>query len=60
MAFRIDHAVLSGILPKDSAWVAKPSHYTWFATSLMFASMTFVGYHGKKGRPFYISSTVYA
>lgn len=48
MAFRIDHAVLSGILPKDSAWVAKPSHYTWFATSLMFAAMTFVGYHATR------------
>ena len=48
MAFRIDHAVLSGILPKDSTWVAKPSHYTWFATSLMFAAMTFVGYHATR------------
>ena len=25
--------------------MAKPSHYTWFLTSLMFAAMTMCGYH---------------
>ena len=48
MAFKVDHAILATILPAASSWVAKPSHYTWFATSLMFAAMTFAGYHATK------------
>ena len=44
-AFRIDHAILALVLPEGSSWVANPSHYTWFSTSLMFAAMTFAGYH---------------
>lgn len=45
VAFRIDQAVFAAILPEGSVWVAKPSIYTWFATSLMFAAMAFAGYH---------------
>ena len=48
MAFKIDHAILKSLLPAASTWVSKPSHYTWFATSLMFAAMTFAGYHAMK------------
>lgn len=44
-AFKVDKAVLSAILPADNPFVVKPSHYTWFATSLMFAAMTLAGYH---------------
>ena len=43
-AFKIDHAILSALLPADNPYVAKPSHYTWFLTSLMFAAMTMCGY----------------
>ena len=43
-AYRIDHAALSALLPADNAFVVRPSHYTWFLTSLMFAVMTFAGY----------------
>jgi len=48
VAFKIDHAILAFVLPEGSAWVVKPSHYTWFSTSLMFAAMTFAGYHATK------------
>ena len=44
-AFKVDRAVLSAMLPADNPFVVKPSHYTWFATSLMFAVMTLAGYH---------------
>lgn len=44
-AFKTDHAILSAILPADNPFVAKPSQYTWFTTSLMFAAMTLAGYH---------------
>ena len=44
-AFKVDNAVLSAILPADNPFVTKPSHYTWFATSIMFAVMTLVGSH---------------
>ena len=44
-AFKVDNAILSAILPADNPFVTKPSHYTWFATSLMFAAMTLAGYH---------------
>ena len=44
-AFKVDRAILSAILPADNPFVTKPSFYTWFATSLMFAAMTMVGYH---------------
>ena len=44
-AFKVDNAILSAVLPADNPFVAKPSHYTWFATSLMFAAMTLAGCH---------------
>ena len=44
-AFKVDNAILTAILPADNPFVTKPSHYTWFATSLMFAAMTLAGYH---------------
>ena len=44
IAYRIDHAVLSALLPSGNAYVVRPSYYTWFLTSLMFAVMTFAGY----------------
>ena len=44
-AFKVDNAILSAILPADNPFVTKPSHYTWFATSLMFAAMTLTGCH---------------
>ena len=43
-AYRIDHVALSALLPAGNAFVVRPSHYTWFLTSLMFAVMTFTGY----------------
>ena len=43
-AYKTDHAILSAILPADNPFVAKPSFYTWFTTSLMFAAMTLSGY----------------
>ena len=43
-AYKVDHAVLSALLPADNPFVTKPSHYTWFATSLMFGVMTMCGY----------------
>ena len=44
LAYRIDHFVLSALLPAGNTFVARPSYYTWFLTSLMFAVMTFAGY----------------
>ena len=44
-AQKVDHAILSLLLPSDNRYVANPSHYTWFLTSLMFASMTMCGFH---------------
>ena len=44
-AFRSDIAILKAILPAESSYLAKPNHYTWFSTSLMFAAMTLAGYH---------------
>lgn len=44
-AFKVDHAVLSALLPQTNSYVARPSDYTWFLTSLMFAVMTMCGYH---------------
>ena len=43
-AQKTDHAILAAILPADNPYVLKPSHYTWFATTLMFAAMTLCGY----------------
>ena len=43
-AYKTDHAILSAILPADNPFVLKPSFYTWFTTSLMFAAMTLSGY----------------
>ena len=43
-AYKVDHAILSAILPADNPFVAKPNFYTWFSTSLMFAAMTLAGY----------------
>ena len=45
LAQRIDHAILSALLPPENPYVAQPSYYTWFLTSLMFAAMTMAGYH---------------
>ena len=45
LAFRIDHAILGWLLPAENEFVKTPSYYTWFLTSAMFATMTFVGYH---------------
>lgn len=45
LAFRSDQVIFSAILPADNPFVAKPNHYTWFSTSLMFAVMTLAGYH---------------
>lgn len=42
-AFKVDHAILSAILPADNPFVAKPGFYTWFSTSLMFGAMTLCG-----------------
>ena len=39
-AYKTDHAILAAILPADNPFVLKPSHYTWFTTTLMFAAMT--------------------
>ena len=46
-AFRVDHAILRTLLPEGNPFTlaAPPNHYTWFLTSLMFASMTMCGYH---------------
>ena len=44
-AFKTDVAILKVLLPADSKWLAEPSYYTWFSTSLMFAAMTLVGFH---------------
>jgi len=43
-AYKTDHAILAAILPADNPFVLKPSHYTWFTTTLMFAAMTLAGY----------------
>ena len=43
-AQKTDHAILAAILPADNPYVLKPSHYTWFDTTLMFAAMTLCGY----------------
>ena len=43
-AYKTDHAILVAILPADNPFVLKPSFYTWFTTSLMFAAMTLSGY----------------
>lgn len=42
-AFKVDHAILAAVLPADNPFVAKPSFYTWFTTSLMFGVMTLCG-----------------
>ncbi len=47
-AFKVDAAVLKAMLPEGSRWVTRPSHYTWFLTSLMFAAMAFAGYHSTR------------
>ena len=45
LAYRIDQAFLKALLPLDNIWIAKPNYYTWVLTSMMFAAMTFAGYH---------------
>lgn len=45
LAQRIDMAIFKAMLPADNPYVAKPSSYTWFFTSLMFAAMTMTGFH---------------
>lgn len=44
-AFKTDFAILKVLLPANSQWLANPSYYTWFSTSLMFAAMTLAGFH---------------
>jgi len=46
-AFKVDHVILSAILPAGNPFtkLASPNMYTWFLTSLMFAVMTMCGYH---------------
>lgn len=50
VAFKVDHAVLTSLLPEGSLYAkaAAPNHYTWFLTSLMFAAMTMCGYHATR------------
>lgn len=43
LAQKVDHAIFKAILPADNPFVAKPSHYTWFLTTLMFGFMTMCG-----------------
>ena len=45
MAYKVDHAILKSVLPEGNLRVVKPSSYTWFLTSMMFAVMAFAGYH---------------
>lgn len=45
LAFKVDRAILSAILPPTNRYLAKPSFYAWFLPSLMFAAMTMCGYH---------------
>lgn len=45
LAARVDHAILSAILPATNSYVAQPSVYAWFLPSMMFAAMTMCGYH---------------
>lgn len=44
-AFKSDDAILRAVLPADHLQFAKPNHYTWFSTSLMFAAMSLAGFH---------------
>ena len=44
-AKKVDHAILNSILPAGHDRLVKPSYYTWYLTSAMFAAMTFAGYH---------------
>ena len=44
-AYRVDHAVHEAIFPEGHERLLKPSHYTWYLTSLMFAAMTLCGAH---------------
>lgn len=43
-AYKVDYVLLSMVLPAANKWVVKPSYYTWFLTSAMYAVMTFSGY----------------
>ena len=45
-AFKVDHAILSALLPTGNLHtkLASPNMYTWFLTSMMFAVMTLCGY----------------
>lgn len=45
LAYKFDHLILDSILPATNKYVAKPSHYSWFLTMLMFGVMSFAGYH---------------
>ena len=44
-AFKSDFAIMKAILPAGHSYIAKPNHYTWFSTSLMFAAMSLAGCH---------------
>ena len=48
IAFKIDHAIFSAILPAENEYVAKPSYYAWVLPSMMFAAMTMCGYHASE------------
>ena len=45
IAFKIDHAIFSAVLPAENEYVANPSYYAWVLPSMMFAAMTMCGYH---------------
>ena len=45
LSYKIDHAIHAAIFPAGHERLTKPSFYTWYLTSLMFAAMTLCGYH---------------
>ena len=48
LAFKVDQKIFSWIMPPDNSYIAKPNHYTWFLTSMMFAAMTLSGFLATK------------
>ena len=47
-AFNVDQVIFKAVLPAANRYVVKPSYYTWFLTSMMFAFMGFAGYHATR------------
>ena len=43
-AFRIENRIRLALYPANHVRLLKPSHYTWYLTSLMFVAMTICGY----------------